>query len=95
MAAYVIVDVEVTDPELMGEYRKLVGPTLEQYGGRFLVRGGQYEVLEGDWRAQRVVVLEFDSVERAKQWHDSEEYREPKRMRQQAGKTNMIVVEGV
>ncbi len=95
MAAYVIVEVEVTDPNLMATYRTMVGPTLDQFGGKFLVRGGQTSVLEGDWRPERVVVLEFESVERAKQWHDSEVYREPKRLRHEAGRTKMIVVEGV
>ena len=95
MAAYIIVDVEVTDPAGFEEYRALVGPTLEQYGGRYLVRGGRVETLEGDWSPKRVVVLQFDNLEQAKKWHDSEEYREPKAIRQRSANTNMIVVEGV
>ena len=64
-------------------------------GGRFLVRGGETEVLEGDWNPGRFVILEFDSVERAKEWWSSEEYRGPKELRQQASKANLIVAAGV
>ena len=95
MAAYIIVDVEVTDPATYENYRETVLPTLQPYGGRFLARGGRAENLEGDWMPKRVVVLEFDSVEKAKAWWSSEEYRAPKALRQSAGVTNMIVVEGV
>ena len=95
MAAYYIVDLEVLDPVLMEEYRKLVPATVEKYGGKFLVRGGKTESLEGSWKPNRVVVLEFPSVAQAKRWYDSEEYRGPKAMRHTAGKANMIIVEGV
>jgi uncharacterized protein (DUF1330 family) len=94
MAGYIIVDVEVTDPKTYAEYIKLVPSTISAYGGKFLVRGGKAENLEGDWVPKRVVVLEFDSVERAKAWWSAEEYREPKRLRQSASITNMIIVEG-
>jgi len=95
MPAYVIVDLEVTDPVGMEEYRKQVPATVEKYGGRFLVRGGKHETLEGDWRPRRVVVLEFPSVEQAKRWYDSEEYREPKALRFRTSRANLILVEGV
>jgi uncharacterized protein (DUF1330 family) len=95
MAAYVIVDLTVTDQPTMDEYRKLVPGTLAKYGGRFLVRGGAHQTVEGDWKPNRVVVLEFPSMEQAKRWYDSEEYREPKAMRLRAGRANMIMVEGV
>ena len=94
MAAYFIVDVEVTDPAGFEEYRKLVPATLAQYGGRFLVRGGATEQLEGDWQPRRVVVLEFPSLEQAKRWYHSEEYREPKALRFKTARANMILVEG-
>ena len=94
MPAYIIVDVEVTDPANFEEYRKQVPATVQKYGGRFLVRGGAMEVLEGDWRPKRVVVLEFPSMEQAKRWYDSEEYREPKAIRLKASKANLIMVEG-
>ena len=95
MAAYVIVDVTVTDPALMDEYRKLVPATITKYGGCFLVRGGTHEALEGAWKPNRVVVLEFPSMDQAKRWYDSEEYREPKAMRLRAGHANLVMVEGV
>jgi uncharacterized protein (DUF1330 family) len=95
MAAYVIVDLVVTDPVTMDEYRKQVPATLAKYGGRFLVRGGAHHTVEGDWKPNRVVMLEFPSLEQAKRWYDSEEYREPKAMRLRAGRANLIMVEGV
>jgi uncharacterized protein (DUF1330 family) len=94
MAAYFIVDVEVTDPVGYEEYRKLVPATIAQYGGRFLVRGGAVEQLEGDWQPGRVVVLEFPSLEQAKRWYHSEEYRDPKALRFKTAKAKMILVEG-
>lgn len=94
MAAYFIVDVEVTDPVGYEEYRKLVPATIAQYGGRFLVRGGAVEQLEGDWQPGRVVVLEFPSLEQAKHWYHSEEYRDPKALRFKTAKARMILVEG-
>jgi uncharacterized protein (DUF1330 family) len=94
MPAYFIVDVEVTDPAGFDEYRKLVPATVEKYGGRFVVRGGRTETLEGNWHPKRVVVLEFPSVEQAKRWYDSEEYREPKALRFRTSKANLILVEG-
>jgi uncharacterized protein (DUF1330 family) len=94
MAGYVIATVEVTDPTAYDDYRKLVPATLEKYGGKFLVRGGAYQKMEGDWDPKRVVVLEFESVDRAKEWWASEEYREPKGIRQRASISNMIIVEG-
>ena len=94
MAAYVIVEIDIHDPEKYDEYKRVVPPTLEAYGGRFVVRGGAAERLEGDWEPNRIVVLEFESVERAKTWWASEEYRIPKEMRQAASSARMIVVDG-
>jgi uncharacterized protein (DUF1330 family) len=95
MAAYIIVDVEILDRAKYDEYVKVVPQTIASYGGKFLVRGGAAETLEGAWRPNRVVVLQFDTVERAKQWWASEEYGAPKRLRQSASRADMIVVEGV
>ena len=95
MAAYFIVDVDVTDATGFEEYRTLVPETVEKYGGRFLVRGGTVEKLEGEWQPKRVVVLEFPSVAQAKRWYDSEEYREPKALRWRTARTNLILTEGV
>jgi uncharacterized protein (DUF1330 family) len=95
MPAYIIADVTVTDATTMDEYRKQVPGTLAQYGGRFLVRGGAHETLEGDWRPNRLVVLEFPSLEQARRWYDSQEYAGPKALRLEAGRTNLVVVDGV
>ena len=95
MAAYVIVDVQVTDPQAFEEYRKRVPATVEKYGGKFIVRGGKHEKIEGTWDPTRLVVLEFPSVEHAKRWYGSEEYREPKAVRLKSSKASMIFVEGV
>ena len=95
MPAYFIVDLEVTDPAGFEEYRKLVPDTVQKYGGRFLVRGGAVETLEGDWQPKRVVVLVFPSLEQAKRWYNSEDYRDPKALRFKTAKTKLILVEGV
>jgi uncharacterized protein (DUF1330 family) len=95
MAAYIIVEVSIHDPELMQEYRKYVPATLAAYEGKFIVRGGQTTMLEGAWRPERIVVLEFPTVDKAKAWWDSDMYAEPKKIRQAAGMTKMIIVEGV
>ncbi|GHO45945.1 DUF1330 domain-containing protein [Ktedonospora formicarum] len=96
MPAYFIVDVkEITDPQLYGEYRKQVDATLAQYGGNFLVRGGEYENIEGDWQPQRLVVLQFDDMEHFKRWYYSPEYSKARRMRLQASTARAVVIQGV
>lgn len=95
MSAYVLVDIQVTDPVGYEEYKKLAPATVALYGGKYIARGGKTETLEGDWSPKRLVILEFESVERAKAWLNSPEYREPRKMRQQTTRTNMIVIEGV
>lgn len=94
MPAYVIVDIEVTDAGAFEDYRKQVPATVQKYGGRFLVRGGAMEVIEGEWRPKRVVVLEFPSLEQARRWYDSEEYRAPKALRLRTSRANIVLVEG-
>lgn len=95
MVAYVIANVEVTDAAAYERYRKDVPATIEQYGGRFLVRGGAAAALEGDFVPKRIVVLEFPSVDRAKAWWDSPEYRPLRALRQRASRSDLFVVEGV
>ena len=94
MSAYIIAEVEVTDPETFEEYRKLVPPTIEAFGGRYMVRGGAIDSLEGDWQPTRLVVIEFDDAERAKAWHGSELYAPAKALREASSNTRMIVVDG-
>jgi uncharacterized protein (DUF1330 family) len=95
MPAYVIVEIEVVDPVGYEEYKKLAGATVLEYGGKYIVRGGPTEVLEGDWKPKRIVVLEFESMQRARDWLHCEQYREPRKMRHRTAKTNMILVDGV
>jgi uncharacterized protein (DUF1330 family) len=95
MSAYIFVSVEVCDHVRYEDYRKTVLPTIEAYGGRFLVRGGKMEVLEGNWPARRIVILEFPSAEIARRWWNSPEYASPKALRQATSQTEMILIEGV
>ena len=95
MPAYLIAEIDVTDPAGFEEYRQLVPATVQQYGGRFLVRGGAVEALEGDWQPKRVVVTEFPSLEQARHWYNSEEYREAKALRFKTARSKVILVEGV
>jgi uncharacterized protein (DUF1330 family) len=95
MAGYVIVEIEVTDPVGYEEYKKLAGATVAKYGGKYIVRGGASETLEGNWQPKRIVILEFESVQRAKEWLNCAEYHEPRKMRHRTAKTNMVVVEGI
>ncbi|HEY3402031.1 MAG TPA: DUF1330 domain-containing protein [Ohtaekwangia sp.] len=95
MKAYIIVDVNVKDPVRYEEYKKLTPGSLVPFDGRFIVRGGSTETLEGDWQPGRIVVLEFPSVEKAKAWWSSAGYAPAKAIRQSASDTQMILVEGV
>ena len=94
MSAYIVVQVDVTEPAGYDEYKKMVPSSLAAYGGKFVVRGGACETLEGSWQPKRLVVLEFPSVAKAKQWWASDEYRDAKALRQRTAKSEMIVVEG-
>ena len=94
MPAYVINDMEVTKPEMLEEYKKLSAPTVKQFGEKFITRGGRVVALEGDWNPQRIVILEFPSLEQAKSWVESVEYAPAKLLRQQFTKSRLIVVEG-
>jgi len=94
MTAYVIVDINVLDPEGYKEYVKLAPPTITHFGGRYLARGGRNETLEGEWQANRLVILEFESLEKAREWLNSPEYEPIRALRHKYAKTNMVVVEG-
>ena len=95
MSAYVIVDVEITDTQEYEEYKKLTPAAVAAYDGKFIVRGGTTQTLEGDWQPERIVVLEFPSVDRANEWWHSQLYTEAKVIRQRSANTKMIIVEGV
>ena len=94
MPAYVIVEIGVTDPVGYEEYKKLASETVFKFGGKYIVRGGATEVLEGDWEPKRIVILQFESMQRAKEWLNCAEYREPRKMRHRTAKTRMILVDG-
>lgn len=95
MAAYVVVQVDVTDPVRYEDYRKMVPASLEKYGGRFLVRGGRTHTMEGGWAPKRFVLVEFPSAEQAKAWWASPEYAEAKALRQATSDSQLIIAEGV
>ena len=89
-----MVQVAIKDTHRYPDYAAMVPASLAVYGGRLLIRGGRLETLEGDWQPKRFVMIEFDSVEQAKRWWDSDEYREARDLRQSIAETEMIVVEG-
>ncbi|HEY3098093.1 MAG TPA: DUF1330 domain-containing protein [Methylomirabilota bacterium] len=94
MAAYLIANVDVKDAATFEEYRKQVPATIAKHGGRYLVRGGRVERVEGTWNPTRLVVLEFPSLEQARRWYDSEDYRGPKALRMRCTVSDVIFVEG-
>lgn len=95
MPGYVIGNINVTDPDAFEEYRGMVPATIAAYGGKYLVRGGVADVVEGDWNPNRLVVLEFESVERAREWYNSPEYTPAKAVRLKASTGDLLFVEGV
>ena len=95
MTAYIIVETDITDPERYEEYKAATPATIAAGGGRFLVRGGEHVVLEGDWQPTRLVVLEFEDLAAAKRWYESEVYQEAKKLRQGAAHLRMVAVQGM
>jgi uncharacterized protein (DUF1330 family) len=95
MPAYVIVETDVRDPEQYERYRAAAAAAIAAGGGRYIARGGELAVLEGDWRPKRMVVLEFEDLEAAKRWYDSPEYREARRLREGAATLQAVAVEGL
>lgn len=94
MPAYIVVEVNVHNPAEYENYKKLTPGSLKNYQGKFIVRGGKTETLEGDWNPQRFVMLEFPTVTLAKAWWASKEYAPAKALRQRTASSKMIVVEG-
>lgn len=95
MPAYVLAEIEVTNPEGYKEYTTHVPATIAKYGGRFVVRGGKATALEGEWPERRRVLIEFPSADAARKWFDSPEYEKPKAMRQANSKGRLLLLEGV
>lgn len=94
MPAYMIAQVNVKDAEAFEAYRARVPETLKPFGGKYIVRGGDMAVLEGDLPFQRIVVIEFPTLEQAKAWHASDAYAEPLAMRQAAADSILVAVDG-
>ncbi len=95
MPAYIIADVDVSDPKGFETYRQLVAPTITVAGGAYKVRGGTFEVLEGSYQPKRLIVLEFASMAAARAWYESDAYAPIKAIRQKTAATNVILVEGL
>jgi uncharacterized protein (DUF1330 family) len=94
MSAYVIANVDTSDPGRYEEYKVMAQETIARFGGRYLARGGRMRLVEGDWRLTRVVVLEFDSFDTAVAWWESEMYAPAKALRQSLSTTDMVIVDG-
>ena len=95
MAAYVIVETDVTDPKAYERYKAASSKAVAAAGGRYLARGGDLDVLEGDWRPPRLVLLEFEDLAAARRWYDSEIYQQARRLREGAARLRMVAVQGV
>jgi uncharacterized protein (DUF1330 family) len=95
MPAYVIFDIHVDDPDAYAPYREPAGASVEQYGGRYIARGGAAEVLEGDWDVDRLVILEFPSMDQARAWYRSREYQEVVSIRHGASHGRGVLLEGL
>jgi uncharacterized protein (DUF1330 family) len=94
MTAYLIGEIEVTDPSVYEEYRRQVLPVVQKYGGKFIVRGGKVETLEGGWAPKRLVALEFPSMEQARKFYRSPEYAPLIVLRKKASRGKLVIVEG-
>jgi uncharacterized protein (DUF1330 family) len=95
MPAYLIVETDITDPEQYEQYKAASPGAIAAHGGRFVVRGGETAVLEGDWNPKRLVVVEFEDLEAAKRFYDSPEYQAAMKLREGAARLNMVAVEGI
>ncbi|HEY6827884.1 MAG TPA: DUF1330 domain-containing protein [Gemmatimonadaceae bacterium] len=94
MPAYIAVDININDPVTYNRYKDMAPPSIAKYGGRYLVRGGTTTTLEGSWKPQRFVILEFADAETARRWWDSPEYAEAKKLRQSCADTDMVLLDG-
>jgi uncharacterized protein (DUF1330 family) len=95
MPAYVVAYADIHDPDAYAHYREAAGESIAAHGGRFLARGGDIEVLEGDWSPRRVVLIEFADLDAARRWYDSPEYGEAKRRREGAADVRLVLTQGV
>jgi uncharacterized protein (DUF1330 family) len=94
MATYVIADIRIHDSQTYERYKQLAPSSIAKYGGRYAVRGGATETLEGDWNPERIVILEFPSADAARKWWNSPEYTEARGIRQQCSTGRLLLVDG-
>lgn len=94
MSVYMLLEIVVHDPSIYAEYVERVPAVIEKFGGRYLVRGGQVTPMEGDWNPERIVILEFSSLDLLQEWHQSVEYQELALLRAEAAESRAFVVEG-
>ena len=95
MSAYIIADIDITDPQLYEQYKPLASAAIEKYGAKPLVRGGEVEAAEGSWKPKRFVILEFPTMEQLRKFDDSPDYVKARAIRQKASKSKLIFVKGV
>lgn len=95
MAAYALIEIEVTDPETYAHYRELAPAIVAAFGGKYLMRGGATETVEGTWQPERLVILEFPSMERLHAFYNAPEYQEAKGLRQRSTRSTMVFCEGL
>lgn len=95
MAAYALIEIEVTDPETYARYRELAPAIVAAFGGKYLMRGGATETVEGTWEPERLVILEFPSMERLHTFYNAPEYQEAKALRQRSTRSTMVFCEGL
>ncbi|MGA8053863.1 MAG: DUF1330 domain-containing protein [Burkholderiales bacterium] len=95
MPAYLVADVQVTDPVRYEDYKQLAATAIAKFGGRYLVRGGAHTTVEGEWKPNRLVIMEFADVATARRFYDSPEYREARAARANAAKGQFVIVEGL
>jgi uncharacterized protein (DUF1330 family) len=95
MTAYLLADIEVTDPQAYEGYKKGVTASIAAFGGRYIARGGKTEVLEGRWTPKRLVIVEFSSIEKLREWYDSAEYRPFRDLRQKCAQSNLVMTDGL
>jgi uncharacterized protein (DUF1330 family) len=95
MAAYLVVDIGISNPTQFEEYKKLAPAAIAKYGGRYIIRGGAYEVLEGNWKPERVTIVEFESMEKGKEFYNSPEYQTAIKARAGAANFKALLVQGI
>lgn len=95
MPAYAILDLKVFDKEKLQDYQNVAPETIKKFGGKIIVRGGELNTVEGNWKPERIVIIEFESYEIANNWWNSEEYKHASELRKKGADTNITIVDGI